>query len=169
MARERSLALALKPRAEAPDVESYWNAVKAGRGTSHQYVRLLGLKVAEPHQILKEVERGLAFKALQRFQENTQLSTNELVELVAITPRTFQRRKEEGRLDPDESDRLLRVSRVFAKALELFEGDADAARSWFHTEPQALAGKSPLALARTDLGSREVETLIDRLEHGVLN
>ena len=73
-----------------------------------------------------------------------------------------------GQLDPEESDRLLRVSRVFAKTLDLFEGDAEAAKQWFHTPARALGGERPLDFARTDLGTKEVEALIDRLEQGVL-
>jgi uncharacterized protein (DUF2384 family) len=30
-----------------------------------------------------------------------------------------------------------------------------------------LAGAVPIELARTELGAREIETLIERLEHGV--
>ena len=58
--------------------------------------------------------------------------------------------------------------RVLAKALRLFEGDARAAHEWLLTPAPALAGELPLRLARTARGSREVEALIDRLEHGVL-
>jgi len=34
---------------------------------------------------------------------------------------------------------------------------------------KALEGKTPLAYARTELGAREVEDLIGRLEHGVVS
>jgi putative toxin-antitoxin system antitoxin component (TIGR02293 family) len=155
--------------AAAPsDIGSYWEAAKAGQPRSYLYVSLLGLRLSDPIKIVKRVKVGLKFQALERFQKNTQFSTAELADLVAIKLRTLHRRKEQGRLEPDESDRLLRVSRVFAKALELFEGDADAARRWFHTPAKGLGGEPPIAVAGTDLGSREVEALIDRLEHGVL-
>jgi len=157
-----------KPADDRPDIVSYWKDAQAGRLKGYLYVSLLGLQPAEPLEILKRVRRGLKFNALERFQKNTRFSTAELADLVAITMRTLHRRREQGRLEPDESDRLLRGSRVFAKALELFEGDAEAARRWFDTPAKALGGARPLAVAGTDLGSREVETLIDRLEHGVL-
>lgn len=153
---------------EGPDIGSYWEAAKAGHPGSHLYVSLLGLRDSDPIEILKTVKRGLKYQALERFQKNTRFTTAELADLVAIKMRTLHRRKEEGRLEPDESDRLVRLSRVFAKALELFEGDAEAARRWFHAPAKALGGEQPIALAGTDLGSREVEALIDRLEHGVL-
>jgi putative toxin-antitoxin system antitoxin component (TIGR02293 family) len=133
------------------------------------YVSLLGLRLTNPIDIVKRVEQGLSFAALERFQKNTGLSTIDLAEVVAIKLRTLHRRREEGRLEPDESDRLLRVSRLFAKALGLFEGDVSAARAWFFAPAKSLAGGRPIAFARTDLGSLEVGALIDRLEQGVLS
>jgi putative toxin-antitoxin system antitoxin component (TIGR02293 family) len=150
------------------DIASYWEAAKAGHPRSLLYVSLLGLRPSDPIEILRRVKRGLTFSALLRFQKNSQFSTTELADLVSIRMRTLHRRREQGRLEPDESDRLLRVSRVFGRALELFEGNAEGARRWFHTPAKALGGERPIALAATALGSREVEALIDRLEHGVL-
>ncbi len=141
---------------------------QAGTGVP-LYVSLLGLRLTNPIDIVRRVEEGLSFQALERFQKNTGLSTVELAEVVAIKQRTLHRRREEGKLAADESDRLLRVSRLFAKALGLFEGDASAARRWFFTPARALAGQRPIAFARTDLGSLEVGALIDRLEQGVLS
>lgn len=157
-----------RARSKPPDIESYWNVAKTGQATTYLYVSLVGLKDFDPIKIVKRVTRGLKFQSLERFQENTLFSTRDVADLVSIPPRTLHRRKASGRLEPDESDRLLRVTRVFAKALELFEGDAQAARDWFHTPARALGNERPIHLARTDLGSREVEALIDRLEHGVL-
>jgi putative toxin-antitoxin system antitoxin component (TIGR02293 family) len=152
----------------APDIVAYWAADKAGRAKTPLYVLLLGFRLSSTVKIIKRVEEGFSFQALERFQRNTQIPTSDLAEVVDIKVRTLRRRKEEGRLEPDESDRLLRVSRVFAQALELFEGDAAAARRWFYTPAKALGGEKPITFARTELGTREVEALIDRLEQGVL-
>jgi putative toxin-antitoxin system antitoxin component (TIGR02293 family) len=56
---------------------------------------------------------------------------------------------------------------VFASALSLFEGDADAARRWLTTAQPALGGDKPLEYAATEVGAREVEDLIGRLEYGI--
>ena len=156
------------PGSDAPDVAAYRRLAKSGQGGRYRYVSLVGLKDFEPMRLVRRLARGLDFKSLARFQENTLLSTRDVAELLSIPPRTLMRRKAEGRLDPDESDRLLRVARVFATALDLFEGDAAAARQWLRTPARALGGEKPIRLARTDLGSREVEALAQRLEHGVL-
>jgi putative toxin-antitoxin system antitoxin component (TIGR02293 family) len=150
------------------DIKSYWERAKSGHSTPYLFVSLVGLKVFDPKKILTMVSKGLPIETLARFQKNTLFSTSDIGELVAIAPRTLHRRKEQGRLAPEESDRLLRVTRLFAKALELFEGDVHAARTWFQTRAKALGGESPFRLAQTDLGAREVEALIDRLEQGVL-
>ena len=150
------------------DIKSYWEIARSGHASPYLFVSLVGLRVFDSKKILAMVSRGLPVRTLTRFQQNTSFSTSDIGELVAIAPRTLHRRKEQGRLAPEESDRLLRVTRLFAKALELFEGDVHAARTWFQTPAKALGGESPFRLAQTDLGAREVETLIDRLEQGVL-
>jgi putative toxin-antitoxin system antitoxin component (TIGR02293 family) len=163
-----AITMKAETRDTPPGVESYWQQAKSGRGGSYLYVLLIGLKDTDPISIYEKVRKGLKFQSLERFQVNTLFSTKDIADSVSIPPRTQQRRRAEGRLQPEESDRLLRVTRLFAKALGLFEGDASAARNWFHTPARALGGERPIHLARTDLGSREVEALIDRLEHGVL-
>ena len=73
----------------------------------------------------------------------------------------------EGRLRPDESDRLVRAARVFSLAVGLFDGDLEAARSWLTHPLPALSGSTPWDYAATEIGAREVENLIGRLEYGI--
>lgn len=135
---------------------------------AYWFVSLIGLRSQDPIDIFKHVQKGLTFTALERFQRSSGISTADLADAVVITVRTLHRRREQGRLEPEESDRLLRISRVFGKALDLFEGQTQAARQWLFTPQGALGGKQPIVLAKTDVGAREVEALVDRLEHGVL-
>jgi putative toxin-antitoxin system antitoxin component (TIGR02293 family) len=152
------------------DVEAFRERISSGkRGGDHVYVLLLGMKKFETDELLKQVEKGFPFRVMERLGRNLDLSMKDLAELAQIRLRTLHRRKEEGRLQPDESDRLLRVSRVFARAIELFEGDARAARHWLSAPQRALGGATPLSLAKTELGALEVQRLIGRLEHGVFS
>jgi len=120
-------------------------------------------------RLVRRVQEGLSFGALERFRQNIELSTHDLAELVQISRRTLTRRRVAGRLQPDESDRLVRVSRVFSEVIELFEGDVTAARSWLARPQPALDGETPLDMLKTDVGTREVEGLIGRIEHGVFS
>lgn len=149
------------------DVTRFLTLVREGPGGRHYYAALLGLHSYDLPPLLKSVQQGLPFAALEHLRRNLELSWEDLSRLLAIPERTLTRRKSEGRFLPDESDRMLRASRLYAKALELFEGDGPAAGHWLSTPQRALGGAAPVDLARTELGSREVESLLDRLEQGV--
>lgn len=166
MAR-RVINLPLPVKPESADLAEIRARLRAGVPGNYYFVALLGLRTYEPLKIDARVRSGLSFSSLVRFQRNTALSSNEIAVVIRLPARTWARRKETGKLEPDESDRLLRASRVFGRALELFEGDADAARQWL-LGPQPLLGNLiPFELAATDVGALEVERLIGRLEHGI--
>jgi putative toxin-antitoxin system antitoxin component (TIGR02293 family) len=133
----------------------------------HDYAKLIGVNVKTTIDLVKHVEEGLAFTAVEALQREMDLTTKEMAKLLDIKFRTFLRRKQTGRLQPAESDRVLRTSRLFARAKDLFEGDQAAARGWLMNPQHALGGAVPLAIAKTEVGAREVEKLIGRLEHGV--
>ena len=149
------------------DLAEVRSRIRSGSRQGHFYVALLGLRTYEPLDLIEQVQKGLRFSAFVRFQRNTNLSVTTLSELTQIPSRTLTRRKKQGKLDPEESDRLLRASRVFTRALELFEGDDEAARTWLSSEIPALGGLAPLQMARSEVGAKEVESLIGRLEHGI--
>lgn len=120
-----------------------------------------------PKAILKTIQAGLPFKETLRLQSQLGVDPRRLAQLLMVSERTMARRKEAGKLEPEETDRALRLERVFAKALSLFEGDADAARSWLKQSLPALEDCSPMELIATDSGTDIVENLIGRLESGV--
>lgn len=137
------------------------------RTSRHDYTKMLGVKAKNPVDLVKHVEKGLAFSAVEALQQQMNLATREMAKLLDIKLRTFLRRKEAGRLQPAESDRVLRTSRLFARAKDLFDGNRDAARGWLMTPQRALGGEIPLEIAKTEVGAREVEKIIGRLEQGV--
>jgi putative toxin-antitoxin system antitoxin component (TIGR02293 family) len=151
----------------APDIAELWNRVSSGRHEGHYYVALFGLRRYDALHVMEQVRRGFAYSALERFQRNTELPYRVLAEAAEIPERTLARRKESGRLGPDESDRLARLARVVARAIELFEGDVGDARGWLTSPVTALGGRTPLEFASKDAGAIEVEHLIGRLEHGI--
>ncbi len=149
------------------DLAEIRSRIRSGRRQGHYYAALLGLRTYELHYLLDQVRTGFRYSAFLRFQRNTNLSLKTLSDLTQIRSRTLTRRREEGKLDPEESDRLLRASRIFGRALELFEGDDDAARTWLSSDQPALGGVPPLEMAKSEVGAKEVENLIGRLEHGI--
>jgi putative toxin-antitoxin system antitoxin component (TIGR02293 family) len=77
---------------------------------------------------------------------------------------TWKRRTK--RLSVDESERTERLARVLAQAEYVWE-DRHQAREWMSKPHRELDSKSPLEVARTELGARRVEDLLDKLFYGL--
>ena len=131
------------------------------------YQMVLGLRSRTLQGVMNKALEGLDVRTADRLRQRLGLTLAQFADAVQIAPRTFHRRRQSGRLNPDESDRVLRLCRLFGRALELFEGEEVQARLWLSRPQRALGTRSPLAAARTDIGSRQVDHLIGRLEHGV--
>ena len=112
------------------------------------------------------VREGLPYASLEAVASRLGLSQDEIVALLAVPRRTLARRKAARRLRSDESDRLLRLSRIAALAEDVLGSHEKAAR-WLHTPNRALGKDRPLDWLDTDLGAREVEDLLLRIAHGV--
>lgn len=154
---------------ETQDVLAIQRELEEGTLETNFYVRLLGLKTFDTLKLFKKIEAGLTFASFARLQRNIGLTQDQLGEIVQIRRRTLVRRKQAGKLEPTESDRLLRTSRIFGHALQLFEGDGVAARAWMRSPLRALGNISPLEACRSELGASEIDKVIGRLEHGVFS
>ncbi|PYV58432.1 MAG: hypothetical protein DMG96_33980 [Acidobacteria bacterium] len=129
--------------------------------------RTLGLKVESSGELIRQVGQGFSFQAIRMLESRSGIALPEIAAIIGLPARTLARRKTSGRLTPDESEKLLRLSSVFELAVDLFEGKQSDALKWLSTPKKALENQTPLSYSRTELGAREVENLIGRLEHGV--
>jgi putative toxin-antitoxin system antitoxin component (TIGR02293 family) len=150
-----------------PDVDLLRRFFREGAPGPNAHVVLLGLSAFDTFDLVDAIQKGFRYQTFERFRRNIALPVETIMALVNIPRRTLTRRKLEGRFAPEESDRLVRASRVYSKALQLFDGDSRAASHWLVAPQRGLGGQIPVAVSSTDVGAREVERLIDRLEHGV--
>ncbi len=133
----------------------------------HFYVTLLGLRTFDTSALHERVSEGFSFEALERVRRALDCPTSQFATLVGIPSRTLARRKEAKRLQADESDRLLRMARIIGLTFQLFEGGIEETRSWLFASHPALGNHAPIEFAASEVGAREVENLIGRLEHGI--
>ena len=96
------------------------------------------------------------------------VTDEELAPLLGISRATFHRRRKAGHLESPESEKLIRFARLLRRATEVLE-EEEAAREWLKAPAVAFGGESPLSFADTEIGAREVEYLLGRLEHGVFS
>jgi putative toxin-antitoxin system antitoxin component (TIGR02293 family) len=144
-------------------------ALDAENSIQNGFAKMLGIKPGNSLQLIKTIEQGFSFQQFEQLRHETGLSTEKLAASIGMSPRTLTRRKKENKLTASESDRLVSISRLFSLSAALFEGDKSQAFRWFVNENRALGSLSPLEMAATETGSREVENLIGRLEHGVFS
>jgi len=114
------------------------------------------------------LKRGLPFTSFEKLRRSLGVTARELADVLLIAGRTLARRREEGRMHTDESERLYRLAKLFDSASAITD-TPEQARHWFTTPKRALGGATPLAFSDTEPGAREVEHLIGRLEHGVFS
>jgi putative toxin-antitoxin system antitoxin component (TIGR02293 family) len=116
--------------------------------------------------LIEEVERGLPIKAYRLLSKTLQLNAQEETKLLRTSERTRARWKHRARLDPATSDRLVRVARVFALAIDVLESETHAAE-WLREKNAALRGKTPLEAIATDPGAELVTNILYQMEYGV--
>lgn len=117
----------------------------------------------------KELRLGFPVAVFFRVRKALGLSQEMLARAIGVPPRTVMRRQEKRqRFKADESERLLRLARIFVRARQVLETEGRA-RAWLFTKNRALGGVTPLEFARTEPGAREVENVLGRIEHGVFS
>lgn len=115
-----------------------------------------------------KVRDGLPMEEFHAMCGMLDLTEERMAGLLGMSRATLHRRKKDGHLDRSESDRLVRYARLVSRAVAAL-GGVDNARSWLAAPAVAFHGESPLDFADTEIGAREVEALLGRLEHGVFS
>lgn len=123
-------------------------------------------KAKHPTELIRKIQRGLRFTELETLQSTLDLPFEQLAAKLAISRSTLQRRKATGRLSPDESDKVLRFARLLEHATDVF-GNIEKARAWLKFPQHGLGGAVPLDYAETEIGAREVDDLLGRIDYGV--
>ena len=116
--------------------------------------------------VVQAIKTGLPAHRFDELKTLLDVSTGHLLRLVGLSASTLSRRRQRGRFAEEESERLLRIGRLFHQAVEVFE-DEQLAREWLKAPQRALGGEKPLEYADTGPGAREVERVLTRIAHGV--
>src|SRR5436189_2591306 len=125
--------------------------------------KTVGKKSTHPTELIQKIQKGLRFSELKTLQDTLHLPFEQLAAKLCISRSTLQRRKAAGRLSPDESDRVIRFSRLLTHATSVF-GDLERARAWLKHPQVGLGGAILLDYASTEAGAREVGKLLGRIE-----
>src|SRR5271156_5903553 len=125
----------------------------------------LGASVRTVGQLESAVSAGLPKRALERLSARLYVDRRaaNAYKFKVVPQATWKRRTR--RLSVDESERTERLARVLAAAEYVWD-NREQAREWMNTPHRELGGKTPLETARTELGARRVEELLNKLFFG---
>lgn len=126
---------------------------------------LLGY-VTDRQNVISQIKQGLPVSSFDTLREEFGVPTPQLAKTLNINPRTLNRRRQSGRFNTDESERVYRLGRLFQIALNLFKDESDV-RQWFAVPKEIFGGETPLNYADTEPGAQEVEKQLRRITHGV--
>jgi len=129
--------------------------------------KVLGRAIRSLTDLAELVREGLPASSVIALAEKLDLGNAALSKKLGIAQRTMTRRlSQHSRLSAAESDRTVRLARVYATAVEMI-GNKEKAVEWLRTPNRALGGGRPLDQLDTDLGAREVEDILGRIAYGV--
>ena len=121
-----------------------------------------------PSQVVARIRHGMPIAEFDALAAWLDLTDDRLAPLLGLSRATLHRRRKSGQLDSAESERLVRFARLMGRTVEML-GDEETAREWLKSPAVAFSGESPLSFADTEVGAREVETLLGRLDEGVFS
>jgi putative toxin-antitoxin system antitoxin component (TIGR02293 family) len=127
---------------------------------------VLGRRVTSLEQLEEIVGEGLPKIALRIAVRRVFQAPSEANRyLYRIVPEaTYKRRS--ARLRASESEKAERIARVIAAAEAVWDDQNDA-REWLTKPHPELGDRTPIDCALTELGARQVEFLLDRLQYGL--
>jgi putative toxin-antitoxin system antitoxin component (TIGR02293 family) len=129
--------------------------------------KVLRKAIKKPDDLAQLVRQGLPAGSVTALAEKLDVGRTVLSRKLGIPQRTLTRRlSQRSRLTAAESDRTVRLARVYANAVEMI-GDEEKAVEWLRTPNRALGGARPLDQLDTDPGARAVEDILGRIAYGV--
>lgn len=116
---------------------------------------------------ISTIEQGFAYGQFERLGERLGVSDERLRKTVGFSAATLHRRKQAGRFNLDESNKLYWLASLLDTADIVLE-DPQETKDFMTTGNLALGGAVPLEYARTAPGLEAVRRLLYQLDYGVV-
>jgi putative toxin-antitoxin system antitoxin component (TIGR02293 family) len=128
--------------------------------------KVLGREIRTDVQLEQCAREGFPVGVLQELIERAVILPGELFAWVIPRRTLAHRQKNQQRLSREESNRVSRVVRIYALAVETL-GDKAKAKHWLRRPLRQFSGRTPMEMLETDLGAHQVEVLLGRIGHGL--
>ena len=128
--------------------------------------KVLGREIRTDVQLEECAREGFPVGVLQELIERAVILPGELYGWIIPRRTLAHRQKNQQRLSLEESNRVSRLARIYAMALETL-GDDEKAKRWLRRPLRQFRGRTPMEMLETDLGAYQVEVLLGRIGHGL--
>lgn len=122
---------------------------------------------ANMEQMLIDVVRsGITKGAYERIVTTTGIPSDELADMLHISPRTLRRYEPGQILPPEQSERMVEIARLYSRGEEVF-GSLERFKEWMSRTQIAFGDKSPTTLLDTSIGIGMITDELGRIEYGI--
>lgn len=134
-----------------------------------QFMGLRRWQTMDDLKLVHHVEIGLPLSAVSRIVRRVDPEEVSIRVYDLIPRATYYRAKERGaKLNRDQSEKILALSKVFSETLRQYHGDRELALLFLMRKHPLLGGRSPLEVAReSTVGADLVLKLLSNAEAGV--
>ena len=115
---------------------------------------------------IEAIDAGIPAEVYAALKNELKASDKSLSKPLWISISTIRRRKHAGRFKSDESERIVRIVRLFELAKDVL-GDPKDAALWMQEKSIPLGMETPLEHAKTEPGGLEVEALLNRIRYTI--
>lgn len=122
--------------------------------------------VREDVNLISLIRTGVQKQSLEKLMHITGFTAIEMAALVRTTDRTLRRYSSTEVLQPDISERVVEIARLYSRGEEVF-GSLNAFKTWMNSPVMALGNKKPREFLDTSIGIEVLTEELGRIEHGI--
>ncbi len=123
-------------------------------------------KIHSITDFISVIRLGIPKKAIDNLLANTGLTVTEISKIIGTSDRTLRRYTATQKLNPEQSERLIELARLYSRGEEVFDG-MDNFKEWMNSSVMALGDKKPKEFLDTSIGIGLLMNELGRIEHGI--
>ena len=120
----------------------------------------------DENYLIEIIRKGVPKKVIDTIMSRTGLTEDEMSSVLHVSKRTIQRRVPQDVLNPEQSERLVELAKLYSRGKEVF-GEIDTFKEWMDREILTLGNKKPKEFLDTSIGFNILLDELGRIEHGV--
>ncbi len=128
---------------------------------------LENIHIKDPLDVIRISQKGLTKSALIQIGKVLALGQKDLAEMSAISLRTFQRYRNDKKLNPIISENIIQLTEITRLGFDVF-GDRDTLVKWLNAPNKALGQRKPIELLKFRTGSDLVRKLLGQIQYGII-